>query len=149
MISIDTNILLYALNADAPAHHAARAFLEARTDDDACVVSELVLVELFAVVMDRKDRFWLWFQVGNWMTIPATVIGAPLVAIAASGHYPRADMDHILSLFLYYGMIVSGCVTFRSLKIGWEMAGFFACMSIFIGQQIWNLMFWLNGYSAP
>ena len=50
MISIDTNILLYALNADAPAHHAARAFLEARTDDDACVVSELVLVELYVLL---------------------------------------------------------------------------------------------------
>ena len=109
----------------------------------------LAIGYLFALVMDRKNRFWLWFQVGNWMTIPNTIIGIPVIAIAATGHYPRADMDNIMTLLTYYNVVVGGCITFRALKIGWEMAGFFACMSVFVGQQVWNIMFWLNGYSAP
>lgn len=104
---------------------------------------------LFAVVMDRKDKFWLWFQVGNWMSIPGTVLGVPVMLLAWSGRYERADIDNIYTLLLYYGVIVSGCICFRALKISWELAGFFACMSVFIGQQLWNVMFWMNGYSAP
>jgi len=104
---------------------------------------------LFAVVMDRKDRFWLWFQTSNWMTIPGLATGIPVIAVSALDHYTRAEIDGVLTLLTYYGVIVGGCVCFRALKIGWEMAGFFACMSVFIAQQIWNLMFWLNGYSAP
>lgn len=50
MTSVDTNILLYALNRDAPEHGAARAFLEARNDDDSFVLSELVLVELYVLL---------------------------------------------------------------------------------------------------
>ena len=44
--AIDTNILLYALNASVPEHVAARRFLDERHDDPDTVISELVLVEL-------------------------------------------------------------------------------------------------------
>lgn len=104
---------------------------------------------LFAIVMGKKDRFWLWFQAGNWMTIPNLAVGLPVIAVAALDHYPRQDIDNILTLLLYYGVLVNGCLCFRALKIGWEMAGFFTCMSVFIAQQIWNIMFWMNGYTAP
>ncbi len=48
--AVDTNILLYALNAQAPECLAARSFLEARKDDPDFVLSELVLVELYALL---------------------------------------------------------------------------------------------------
>lgn len=104
---------------------------------------------LFAVVMDRKDRFWLWFQVGNWMAIPGLATGVPVIAVAATNHFARPEIDGVLTLLTYYGVIVSACVCFRALKIGWEMAGFYACMWVFIAQQIYNVMFWMHGYSAP
>lgn len=104
---------------------------------------------LFALAMGKKDRFWLWFQAGNWMTIPNLVVALPIIAVAATGHYPRQDIDNILTLLTYYGVLVNGCLCFRALKINWELAGFFACMSVFVAQQIWNIMFWMNGYSAP
>jgi uncharacterized protein len=48
--AIDTNVLLYALNASAPEHPVARRFLDERVGDDAIVLSELVLVELYVLL---------------------------------------------------------------------------------------------------
>ncbi len=50
MLSIDTNLLLYAHNRDCPEHAAARAFIDdcaARSDVAIC---ELVLVELYQLL---------------------------------------------------------------------------------------------------
>ena len=52
--AIDTNVLLYALNADAPECAPARAFLEARAADPDTVLSELVLVELYVLLRNPK-----------------------------------------------------------------------------------------------
>jgi toxin-antitoxin system PIN domain toxin len=50
MIAFDTNVLLYALNADCPEHGAARAFLDECAQRDDVVVAELVLVELYTLL---------------------------------------------------------------------------------------------------
>ena len=50
MISVDSNLLLYAFNASAPWHREAASFLnDLRTRDDV-VISELVLVELYTLL---------------------------------------------------------------------------------------------------
>ncbi|MDA0323827.1 MAG: PIN domain-containing protein [Verrucomicrobia bacterium] len=50
MLSIDTNILLFAQNADCPEHVDARSFvLDTGRRDDA-VICELVLVELYLLL---------------------------------------------------------------------------------------------------
>lgn len=50
LTGIDTNLLVYALNADAAEHAAARAFLDSRKHDSDTVLSELVLVELYVLL---------------------------------------------------------------------------------------------------
>jgi toxin-antitoxin system PIN domain toxin len=50
VLAIDTNILLYALNADAPECTAARAYLDERFTDAGVVISELALVELYVLL---------------------------------------------------------------------------------------------------
>jgi len=50
MLSIDTNILFAALEATAPHHERARAFLESHHDNGSMVVCELVLVELYLLL---------------------------------------------------------------------------------------------------
>jgi toxin-antitoxin system PIN domain toxin len=50
MTSVDTNVLLYALNADAPEHTAARAFLDEHRQNPEFVLCELVLVELYVLL---------------------------------------------------------------------------------------------------
>ena len=99
---------------------------------------------IFCWAFDRRERFWLWFHAANWMTVPNLVISIPVLALAVLGSHEREVMDRALSVVLYYGVIVNACVAFRAFKVDWTLAGFFACMSIYVAQQIWNLMFWLN-----
>jgi toxin-antitoxin system PIN domain toxin len=50
MISVDTNILLYAQNADCPEHDTARDFLQGIAQSQDVVICELVLVELYLLL---------------------------------------------------------------------------------------------------
>lgn len=55
MILIDTDVLVYAINLDAPQHEAARAFIEAaRAGRWRCALVPQVLLEFFAVVTDGR-----------------------------------------------------------------------------------------------
>jgi predicted nucleic acid-binding protein len=50
MISIDTNILLPAVEADSDDHRSAVAFLETLQDRDDVVISEFILLELYGLL---------------------------------------------------------------------------------------------------
>ena len=50
MLSIDTNVLLYAQNQDCPEHDTAAGFLNECADRDDVAVCELVLVELYQLL---------------------------------------------------------------------------------------------------
>lgn len=47
MLSVDTNILVYALDEESASHKAARAFLDEHATDPQMAISELVLTELY------------------------------------------------------------------------------------------------------
>jgi uncharacterized protein len=49
-VSIDTNILVYALNRSSAVHDRAREFLESVGQNENVVLAELVLVELYLLV---------------------------------------------------------------------------------------------------
>lgn len=50
MISIDTNILLYSLNEDAPEHQEASSFVKVCATRDDIAICELVLIELYQLL---------------------------------------------------------------------------------------------------
>jgi len=50
VLSIDTNILLYAHNRDCPEHQRARTFIEQCAARDDVAICELVLVELYQLL---------------------------------------------------------------------------------------------------
>lgn len=55
MILVDTNVLVYAINTDAPQHPASRAFMEAtQTKQVDGVLVPQVLLEFFAIVTDSR-----------------------------------------------------------------------------------------------
>ncbi len=55
MISVDTNILIYAANPESPDHGKAVAFLqEVTTNEDQYATCELILVELYMQLRNRK-----------------------------------------------------------------------------------------------
>jgi predicted nucleic acid-binding protein len=52
---VDTNVLVYALDADAPRHAAARALLEAARDASATLfVSSQILCEFYSIVTNPR-----------------------------------------------------------------------------------------------
>lgn len=50
MLSIDTDVLMYAQNQDCPEHDAAVVFLVSCADRDDVAICELVLVELYQLL---------------------------------------------------------------------------------------------------
>jgi uncharacterized protein len=52
---VDTNVLVYALDADAPQHAAARALLEAARDASATLfVTSQILCEFYSIVTNPR-----------------------------------------------------------------------------------------------
>ena len=54
MLSIDTNLLLHAFNADSPSHAAAYAWLTSLQDDHEVAISEFVLAELYGLLREWR-----------------------------------------------------------------------------------------------
>lgn len=50
MLSVDTNILVHALNRRAPEHEEARAFLAGLADERDVAICELVLLEVYVLL---------------------------------------------------------------------------------------------------
>jgi toxin-antitoxin system PIN domain toxin len=77
VISIDTNLLLYAFSAAAPEHAAARAFLLGLSPRDDVALSEFVLAELYLHLRNPA--------------VLATPLSAPAAVgvIQAYRHHPR------------------------------------------------------------
>jgi toxin-antitoxin system PIN domain toxin len=75
MLSVDTNILFAASEETAPRHQQARAFLESHRDDDAMVLCELVLVELYLLLRNPAVVT---------KPLPATAAGALIQALRSN-----------------------------------------------------------------
>lgn len=54
MISIDTNILLHAFNADSPQHGAAYAWLQSVQHVESVAISEFILAEFYALLRNQS-----------------------------------------------------------------------------------------------
>jgi hypothetical protein len=105
----------------------------------------MLILWLAAIALDRRDRFWIAFQAGNWVNIPLNIIAAPFIFLALASWYPHEVMDRIFTVFTYYTYIVGACINYRGLKTNWELAVFISCFGIAIGQLVQNCADWLNG----
>src|SRR4029077_12393228 len=50
MVSVDANILFYAVNTPSPFHHGAKAFMESLASRQDVAISELSLVEFYVLL---------------------------------------------------------------------------------------------------
>ena len=50
MLSIDTNLLLHAFNADSPSHASAYAWLKSIEDEEDVAISEFILAEFYGLL---------------------------------------------------------------------------------------------------
>jgi predicted nucleic acid-binding protein len=81
MILVDTNVLVYAVNSDAPKHTSCRALVEAvRAGEVQCALVPQVLLEFHAIVTD-----------GRRVTRPLAPETAQEVVRALRGFFPVLD----------------------------------------------------------
>ena len=113
MLSIDTNILLYAQNRDCAEHERARAFIEHCADRDDVAICELVLLELYQLLrnpavlakpMSAPDAAYVcmsWRNNARWALIENAPIMDKLWRIAQRPNLPqRAMFDARIALTL-------------------------------------------------
>lgn len=98
----------------------------------------------FAHVLGQRERFWLYFQASNWVAIPLSLLAVPVVLLMMFDALPREEMDRIVVIITCYSVLVTGCVAYRSFRVPWELAGALACLSLFVNQQAWNVMFYMQ-----
>ncbi len=109
MMLLDTNVLVYAVNADAPQHSASRAILEAALGQrlPAMLVPQ-VLVEFYAVVTSARRVEHPLDPEAAWKEVAALRAALPVLdvtsgALDALGQLVserRAAGRHIFDLFL-------------------------------------------------
>lgn len=76
MILVDTNVLVYAINVDAPQHHASYALIETvRNKQIKAMLVPQILLEFFAVITDHRrvekplDSVTAWHEIEKFLAI--------------------------------------------------------------------------------
>jgi len=109
----------------------------------------LLIVWAIATVLKRADKFWLFVEVGNWAALAMSLILVPLSLFAVFQPDYRAEMDRLFVIINAYGIIVTACIAYRSFQINWQLGGAIAIATMFVGQEIWNLLYWVQGIPDP
>ena len=84
MILVDANLLIYAIDADAPPHHAARSWLEETLSGTTRIGLALVVLLAFVRITTRSGVFRnplspeeALAYVDSWLGQPSVVIASP------------------------------------------------------------------------
>lgn len=108
-----------------------------------------LLVAFLAYLLERKDRFWLYFSASNWTTVPIFIVTFPLYWMAIKGIVPRAPMDRVFAIMSLYTYCVSGCIAYGALRINWMLAGAIAVAIMFVQQELWHVLYIAQGIPIP
>lgn len=99
---------------------------------------------VFAYALGQRGRFWLFFQANNWASLALSLVSIPVALMMVYEVMPREEMDRVMGIVTVYSIIVTGCVAYRSFRVPWELAGALACLSLFVNQQAWNIMYYMQ-----
>jgi len=115
LILVDTNVLVYAVNLDAPGHAASRALVEATGEKKvAGVLFPQILLEFFAIVTDHRrvekplDPQIAWEQVEAFRTIFPVLDGGPKSLDLLGGLVRKTKGADIFDAFLVAQMKANG-----------------------------------------
>jgi hypothetical protein len=112
-------------------------------------VLEFILIAGVAYSLKKLDRFWLFVEANNWVSIPTVLVSVPFAIAAVYGWVAREEMDRVLVLLQCYFYVVTGCVFFRAFQVNWQLAGFMTILTLFANQTTWELLYRVQGITAP
>jgi hypothetical protein len=112
-------------------------------------VMAYALIIVVAYSLKKLDRFWLFVEANNWITIATVAVSVPFAVAAVLGWVPREEMDRILVLLQCYFYVVTACIFFRAFRVNWQLAGFLAILTFFANQVTWDFLYRVQGITLP
>ncbi len=121
MILVDTNLLVYAVNADSPQHEKARPWLDERLNGPLAVGLPWSVLNGFVRLMSNPrvlpnpmPTARAWAQVEEWLDLTSTFCPEPThrhrsVLAALMPHVSRAELmpdAHLAALAMEYGLVL-------------------------------------------
>lgn len=107
------------------------------------------LVWWMSRLLGKADKFWLFFSASNWVSAAFFVVTIPFMLAAVAGITGREEMDRIFVLASAYSYVVTACIAWRAFSLNWQLAGFIAIVTLFVGQELWHLTYWVQGIPIP
>lgn len=108
-----------------------------------------LLVAALARQFGRGGQFLLYFSASNWTAVPLFIINLPLLILAERGIAPRATMDQVFTIMALYTYAVTGCIAYSALRVNWMLAGFIAIAVMFVNQELWHILYLIQGIPIP
>jgi hypothetical protein len=102
----------------------------------------LSLVYTMARSMDRLDAFYRFAAANNWLTIPAALLIAPLVAMFTSGHYEWNEIYPLMVFITLYSYAYTAFMAAHVMRIPMELACFIAIAGMAIHQTSLDVLKW-------
>ncbi len=100
-------------------------------------------------LLDRGDKFWLFFSAGNWASVALFIVTVPFMIAAASGIVGREEMDRIFVLVSCYSYVVTACIAWRAFSLNWQLAGVVAIATLFVNQELWHFIYSIQNIPIP
>ena len=102
----------------------------------------LAVVYTMARTMDKLDDFYRFATANNWLTLPAAILIAPLVATYMNGHYDWAEVYPLMVFITLYSYAYTAFMAAHVLRIPMELACFIAIAGMAIHQTSLDVLKW-------
>ena len=106
----------------------------------------LFLMYHFSKHLDRKNGFFQFVSVGNWMNIPVFLLLIPILVVLLTGGTIEGSIESYAIVITLLSYILTGFVATHTLRIPWEMGGAIAVISMFINQTSLQMVIDLRNY---
>jgi hypothetical protein len=92
----------------------------------------------------RKDHFYQFVTATNWLSIPATLIFAPVLWMLATGAHTWQELSPAMVCLLLYSYAYTAFMATHVLRVPWELAAFIVFISVGISDNTLNILHWVG-----
>lgn len=97
-------------------------------------------------LMKKKDRFFKFVTVTNWMTLTPLVLFIPFLILMMNGIYMYEQAYPFLVIVALYSYVLTAFVIRYVIDIPWELSVFFAICTMAINQFFYQVYFDIVNY---
>ena len=83
----------------------------------------------------RKEYFWRFVAANNWLSIPATVIFAPVAWSLLRGTHSWDEMSAIMVMLTLYSYVFTAYAAALIFRVPWELGAFIALIGLLIHEN--------------